>query len=296
MSKSMTGFGRADGGDGSASWSWEIRSVNGRGLDLRLRLPSGYERLEPLVRQRLSAQLTRGSVVAQLDVRRAAGTGALRVNEEALETVISAAEDIRDRVGGSPLQADQLLALRGVLESVDADEGLGQNESRADAVLTDLDLALAQMIAARQAEGTRLAAVILEHVDSIAACVADVAEHPARTPDATKARLEAQLHRLFEAPSSATIDRDRLHQEAAVIATRADIEEEIKRLQAHIESARDLLSANEPIGRRLEFLVQEFNREANTLCSKSNDIAITEIGLKLKSLIDQVREQVQNIE
>lgn len=293
--RSMTGFGRASGEENGVSWSWELRSVNSRGLDIRLRLPPGYDMLEPLSRKALTAGLERGSITATLEVKRVTTAPALRVNTAVLETVIAAAEDIRDRVGGSPLQAEQVLALRGVLETVEAEETPDAIEQRAGAVLKSLDAALKQLVAARTEEGARLHDILADRIAQIEACVAKVGAHPSRTPEAIRARLAQQIARIMEA-EAANFDQDRLLQEAAILATRADVEEEVKRLNAHIAAARDLLREPGAVGRRLEFLAQEFNREANTLCSKANDIEITELGLRLKSLIDQVREQVQNVE
>lgn len=260
-----------------------------------MRLPQGYERLEPSVRSAVSSQLSRGSVSVQLDLRRSTTSPAFQINEIALEAVIATAEDVRRRVGGPPLQAEQLLALRGVLETSDGTDPADVVERREAALLADLDRALEQLVLARMEEGERLRQAMAERIGAVCECVEEVAEHPARRPETIRLKLEAQLARLLESDTIA-IDPARLAQEAALLATRADVDEEISRLRAHVESARQLLASDSPVGRRLDFLTQELNREANTLCSKSSDIALTEIGLRLKVLVDQIREQAQNIE
>ena len=292
--KSMTGFARADGAAGSTSWHWELRSVNGRGLDLRLRLPPGFEGLEPRVREAANKRLARGSLSINLNVKRSEGVSQIRLNEPALRQVLAALDKLQAMANVEAPRAEGLLGIRGVLEFVEADEGEEAARARAEAMLASLGQALESLVAARAGEGRRLEAVIVEQLVSIEKLVEAVQRSPARTPEAIRQRLKEQLNRLLE--PGVPLDETRLYQEAALLATRADVEEELKRLTAHIAGARELLASGEPAGRRLDFLAQEFNREANTLCSKANDAETTRAGLELKAVIDQLREQVQNIE
>lgn len=279
---------------GNLSWHWEVRSVNGRGVDIRLRVPPGFEGLEPRIRELLSKRITRGSLTVNLSVKRAHGQAQIQLNETALGQVLEALERLRQRVPVAPPSADGLLGIKGVIELVEAEESDVEAAARAEAMLADLGQALDGMIRARAEEGSRLQAVLLDQLTTIERLVAVIERLPARTPDAIRQRLVEQVRRLLEAGGA--FDESRLYQEAALLATRADTEEELKRLTAHISAARELLQSHEPAGRRLDFLAQEFNREANTVCSKSNDVDTTRAGLELKAIIDQMREQVQNIE
>jgi uncharacterized protein (TIGR00255 family) len=292
--KSMTGFARRDGSAGAAAWHWELRSVNGRGLEVRLRLPSGYEGLEPKVREAVAKKLSRGNVSVNLTVRRASDSGQLKLNEAALAQVIAAAERVRQMTGGEPARADGLLAIKGVLELADDEDEAGAQDATQAAMVQGLSEAVDGLVAARAAEGQRLADVIGAQLAEIERLVDVVEASPARTVDAIGRRLKDLVARLVEGDHG--LDPQRLHQEAVLLATRADVEEELRRLRVHLAAARDLLSEGAPIGRKFDFLAQEFNREANTLCSKANDTEITRAGLALKVVIDQMREQVQNIE
>lgn len=292
--KSMTGFARAEGADSTATWYVEIRSVNGRGLDLRFRLPQGSDALEARMRETATRRFARGSVTVSLQVDRVAAAPEIRLNEAALAQVLLAAERVRHLTGGPAPAVEGLLALRGVLEIVDATETAAEKEARGGAILANFDIALDRFIDNRAGEGARLSAIISAEVAEIETLLAKVASSPARQPAAIAARLRDQIGRLTGANNG--FDADRLHQEAVLIATRADVEEEIQRLRVHIAAARDLIADEAPIGRKLEFLTQEFNREANTLCSKANDPDISRAGLAMKVLIDQMREQVANIE
>lgn len=292
--KSMTGFARADGAAGPTRWHWEVRSVNGRGLDLRLKLPAGFEALEPRAREAVGQRLKRGNVAISLTVRREEAVSQIRLNHDLLQQVMTAAERVRVAVGGGQVSVDSLLGVKGVLEIVEASESEEEAESRAAAMLANLGTAIQGLEDARASEGARLRDVLLELLMSIERCVEEIAASPARTPEAIRQRLREQVERLLEASSS--FDEARLHQEAVLLATKADIEEELQRLRAHVAAARELLDTREPVGRRLDFLSQEFNREANTLCSKAHDREITRMGLQLKALIEQMREQIQNIE
>lgn len=292
--KSMTGFARADSAAGPTRWHWEVRSVNGRGLDLRLKLAPGYEALEPRVREAAAKRLKRGSIAIALAVKREEGVTQIKLNADLLQQVLTAAERVRVAVGGESVSVDSVLAVKGVLELIEVPESEEEMEERTQAMLASLESALDGIEAARASEGARLCAVLLDLLTAIERCVDTIAVSPARTPEVIQARLREQVARLMEA--SASFDEARLHQEAVLLATRADIEEELQRLRVHVAAARELLDAAEPVGRRLDFLSQEFNREANTLCSKANDGDITRMGLQLKALIEQMREQIQNIE
>ncbi len=292
--KSMTGFGRAEGALGAASWYFELRAVNGRGLDVRSRLPGGCDSLEPRIREASQKALSRGSLQVTALLEKATSAPEIRLNEAALVQVVAAAERVRQITGGPPASTEGLLALRGVLEVADKTETDAEQAARLDQMFSTFESALAAFIANRAAEGARLAAILAAEIDEIETLVAKVAVSPARTPDAIGRRLADQIARLTG--TSTTFDVERLHQEAVLIATRADVEEELQRLRVHIAAARDLLAEEAAVGRKFDFLTQEFNREANTLCSKANDPEISRCGLAMKVLIDQMREQVANVE
>lgn len=290
----MTGFARADGAGEGYRWTWELRSVNGKGLDIRLRLPPGFEHLEAGVREHIGAGLVRGNVQATLTTQSEAGAGHIKINDAVLTEVIAAMRRIGDRIEVQPPTLDGILSIRGVMETVDA---AADEESRAALsarILVDLDNALAALVVERVREGNAIAAVLESRLTEIERLTRAAEASPARTPEAIRTRLSEQIATLLE--SAPTLDPDRLHQEAVLLATRADIREELDRLDAHIAAARSLLKEDGAVGRRLDFLAQEFNREVNTLCSKSNDRGLTSIGLELKALVDQFREQIQNLE
>ena len=291
---SMTGYARASGAHDGLHWQWEVKSVNGKALDLRCRFPTGFEGLEPSLRAAAAQALKRGNLQVTLTVSGAVQAEVVRLNQAVLDQVIAAGEALRDRIGGEPLRADQLLTLRGVLdiESPGVDEQ--QLEQRNAALFTSFSAALAALGVARREEGVRLQAALTAQLSRIAALAIAARDNPARSVEAIKARLAEQVARLMD--TGAEFDRDRLHQEAMLIATRADIQEELDRLFSHVEAAQALLGSGEAIGRKFDFLAQEFNREANTLCAKAIDRTLTAIGLDLKTVIDQMREQVQNIE
>jgi len=293
--KSMTGFGRAGGQENGASWTWELRSVNGRGLDLRFRLPPALEAFEVRLREEIGKTLARGNLAISLTLKLPVGGADFRLNEAALQRFAALAERAREVTGRTEvLSLAALLAMKGVVEVV---EGQGSEEGSAglsEALFASFRQALAAVVEARRAEGGRLAAILNDKLSEIETLVAEAEASPSRTPDAIRERLRLNLRRIFG--EDMDVDRDRLYQEAVILATRADIEEEIKRLKSHVAGARELCEENQPVGRKFEFLAQEFQREANTLCSKSNAADITRIGLRLKSAIDQFREQVQNVE
>ena len=292
--KSMTGFARADGAVGGLSWHWELRSVNGRGLDIRHRVPPGFETLEPRIREAVAKHVARGSLTVNLAVKRTSGQTEIRLNENALRQVLVAVERVRAAAAVAPPSAEALLNVRGVLETVEPEENEAEAAARNEAMLASLEAALYGMVEARAAEGGRLKAIVAQQTAEIERLVDLVERSPSRSVSAVRERLKEQISKLLE--TGGGLDETRLYQEAALLASRADVEEELKRLTAHVAAARGLLETREPAGRRLDFLAQEFNREANTLCSKASDPETTRAGLELKAVIDQMREQVQNIE
>ena len=292
--KSMTGFGRSAGTLDDTSWHWEVRSVNGRALELRFRIPSGLEALEIKARLLVQEKLSRGNLTLSLVLRRETGPLVIRLNESALAQAVAAAEKARALAKMPPVSLETLLSMRGVVEVVEVEESDEAHERLEQALLQSLGVALDQLIAARGAEGERLKSVLSDQLQQIAALVDRAAKAPGRRPEVIAARLAEQVNRLVETGTGLTPER--LHQEALLLAAKADIQEEIDRLTAHVAAAHDLLELEQPVGRRLEFLAQEFNREANTICSKAADIELSRTGLELKTVIDQLREQIQNIE
>ncbi|WP_373503809.1 YicC/YloC family endoribonuclease [Aestuariivirga sp.] len=291
---SMTGFARASSSRNGLLWQWEVKSVNGKALDVRCRLPMGFEALEAPLRAALTQAFRRGNLQVNLTVSGAVAGESVRLNTDVLDQLVAAGEALRDRIGGEPLRADALLALRGVVEVTAPIEDEAELEKRNAAMLKSFGDALASLAAARREEGARLQSVISAQIGRIAELTQAARDNPARSVEAIKTRLADQVARLME--TGANFDPDRLHQEAVILATRADIQEELDRLQSHVEAAHALLASSDAIGRKFDFLAQEFNREANTLCSKASDRTLTAIGLDLKTVIDQMREQVQNIE
>ena len=293
--RSMTGFARGQGGGGTLAWHWELKSVNGRSLDVRMRLPPGSEFLEPAARDLCTKRLARGNVNATLTVTRTAGATVIKLNEPALLQVQAAAKRARELCPElTPATMDGMLAMRGVLEAGEATESEAEEAERGQAMLATLDKTLDALTADRAREGERLTRVLANQIKEIELHTLAAERSPSRSVERVQARLAEQVQRL--AGSSPQLEPERLHQEAMLLAVKADIEEELQRLKSHIAEAESLLSSREPAGRKLDFLTQEFNREANTLCSKSNDTEITKTGLALKLVIDQMREQVQNIE
>jgi uncharacterized protein (TIGR00255 family) len=290
----MTGFARADGVHGDTSWHWEARSVNGRNLDLRLRLPSGFEALEIKTRALAQEKLARGNCTISLWVKREGGQLEIRLNEAALRQAQAVAERAQDMTGLKRARLDTLLGMRGVVEAVEGEESEEAQAALHHALLASLTAALDALVRARANEGERLQSVIEKQLAAIGTLVERTAGAAARQPAAVAARLGEQIARLAEPGSS--LDPERLHQEALLLAAKADIQEELDRLRAHVAAAEELTRSDQPVGRKFEFLAQEFNREANTICSKAVDIEISRTGLELKTVIDQLREQVQNIE
>ena len=290
----MTGFARGQGAIGSYSWAWEIRSVNAKGLDLRLRLPPGWDAIEPALRARASAAVARGTLHATLTVERVGAAPIVKVNDDVLQAVIATMRSLAGRVEAEPARLDGILAIKGVIEVTDADEREDDRVTAQSAVIAGFEAALADLSRMRRHEGDALGRVLATRLAEIATLVARAEAAPGRRPEAIKARLAEQIAALLE--TSERFDPDRLHQEAILIATKADVREELDRLTAHVAQADKMIREGGAVGRRLDFLAQEFNRETNTLCAKANDMELTTIGLELKSLVEQFREQVQNLE
>jgi len=292
--KSMTGFARSDGVCGETRFHWEARSVNGRGLELRLRLPPGFEGIEIKARGLCQEKLVRGNCTINLTIKREAGQFELKLNEAALRQAMAIAERAREIADLKHARLDTLLGMRGVVEAVEGEDTEEAQARLSEALLAGLRTALDDLVAARSGEGARLAEVIAAQLNQIESLTERVAQAAARQPQAVQAKIAEQLRRLSE--TGAGLDVERLHQEALLIATKADVQEELDRLRAHVAAAKDLLAQVQPVGRKFDFLAQEFNREANTICSKAADIEISRAGLELKTVVDQLREQVQNIE
>ncbi|MEP3427503.1 MAG: YicC/YloC family endoribonuclease [Roseibium sp.] len=293
---SMTGFARSIGESGPVRWTWELRSVNGKSLDLRIRIPAGLETLESNIRERCSKILRRGNVTIGLSMQRDQQSNQLQVNEAALDSVLAAIQLLKDRIPDvAPPSLDGILSQKGVFELKEQEDDAATQQALQNALLTSLDAALLDLVDMRHTEGLAIGKVVYDQIDQIARLTQAAESNPARKPDAIKGRLRKLVVELLDA-SNNQLDEQKLHQEAAFLATKADIREELDRLHAHVSAVRDLLDTGGAIGRRLDFLAQEFNREANTLCSKSNDVDLTAIGLDLKAVIDQMREQLQNLE
>jgi uncharacterized protein (TIGR00255 family) len=291
---SMTGFARTSGVHGELRWAWELKSVNSKGLDLRFRLPPGREALEPLLRAAVAKRITRGNVTINLSIQREGTAPQVRVNEEVLTAVIATARELAKRIEAQPPTLDGILGIKGVMEIVETEESEAERDVANSALLKGFDAALADLVAMRGREGGVIGGVLSDRVSEIEKLTRAAEASPSRSLEAIRARLAEQVKELLAA--SSTLDPERLHQEAALLAAKADVREELDRLHAHIGAARALLKNGGSVGRKLDFLAQEFNREANTLCSKSNDVSLTGIGLELKTAVDQLREQVQNIE
>lgn len=294
---SMTGYARAEGRDAQVTWVWEAKSVNGRGLEIRCRLPSGHDALEVAARETATRKLKRGNLQVSLNVSRIAEAPMVRVNHDLLNQILS----LVDGMGAShqniaPARWDGILSIKGVLEPMEAEEADAETvrQSREAAMKATLEEMLDQLAAMRLSEGGRIQAVLLAQLDEIAGLAERAGATASLRPEALRERLRHQVATVLEAAPS--LPEDRLIQEVALIAVKSDIREELDRLRAHVAAARELIAAGGAVGRKLDFLSQEFNREANTLCSKAADVELTRIGLDLKAVIDQFREQVQNIE
>ncbi len=290
----MTGFGRAEGTSGPWKFQWEMRSVNGKSLDVRLRLPAGTEAVEQAIRVCAAKHMKRSNVQVFLRLERDEAVAGIRVNADALTAAVAAVRTVEKANAGVPASTDAILAMRGVIvyAGEEADEEVVA--ARDKALIAAAEQAIEALAANRLEEGKRLALVVSGQLDQIQELTAQAIANPSRTPEAIQSRLIANIERILAEASS--LEPERLHQEAMLVAAKSDIQEELDRLVAHVLAARELLVAKGPVGRKFDFLAQEFNREANTLCSKSTDTSLTHIGLELKTVIDQLREQVQNIE
>jgi uncharacterized protein (TIGR00255 family) len=290
----MTGFARAAGASGAYSWAWEVKSVNSRGLDIRCRLHGGLDQLEATARAAATTRFHRGNLAMTLSLSRVGAEATVRINDDVLESIMAVATELAGRINAPPPTVEGLLSLRGVLETVEREESEDDREALETGVLATLDEVLDLLVKDREAEGQRMSEIVSGQVDAIATLTESAGALAALQPAALKARLQQQVADILDSVTG--LSEERLLQEAALLATKADVREELDRLVAHVAGARELLADDGAIGRRLDFLAQEFNREANTLCSKSQDVGLTKIGVELKTVIDQFREQAQNIE
>ncbi|WP_420567342.1 YicC/YloC family endoribonuclease [Thalassovita sp.] len=296
MLKSMTAFSSGTGETATFSWSWELRSVNAKGLDLRLRVPDWIDGLEMGLRTRLTKAMGRGSVALSLKLSREDQGGSLAVNASVLNSVLEGMHAIEEAalakgVSLTPASAAEVLAMRGVAETRSADE---DTAGLREALLTDFQPILERFLDMRASEGAALHQVLGGQIDKIATLTAEAAEVVVSRAEENEQALRNALARVIQNIGEA--DEQRVTQELALIAVKSDVTEELDRLRAHIDAARELMAQDGPVGRKLDFLMQEFNREANTLCSKSQNTQLTRVGLELKTVIDQMREQVQNVE
>lgn len=296
MLKSMTAFASAQGAKDVLSWTWELRSVNGKGLDLRLRVPDWIPGLEQGLKTLLSNAVSRGNVTLSLKLSREDGAGRLTVNPDVLSDTLEALEAVETAamakgISLAPATAADVLSVRGVMDTNSDNEN---PEALTEILLNDIRPVVEEFVAMRAGEGASLAKILADQVDEIeqltnaaASLLNDRREH-------MESAFRAALARVMD--GTGQVDQARVAQEVALLAVKADVTEEIDRLLAHVKAARDLIASGSPAGRKLDFLAQEFNREANTLCSKSQHTDLTQIGLTLKTVIDQMREQVQNVE
>jgi uncharacterized protein YicC (UPF0701 family) len=271
---SMTGFARSHGSSGPYTFEWELKSVNAKGFDLRLRLPPGWDELEAFAKKRAGELLSRGTVYANLNLKRSNAVSAVRINEDVLASIV--------------------LGIKGVIEVVEPESDEAEDKTAMDAAARAFEEALDHLVEMRRREGAALGQILQLRMDEIERLAKKAEAAPGRKPEAIKARLAEQIAVLLE--TSDRFDPDRLNQEAILIATKADIREELDRIASHVAQAREMINKGGPVGRRLDFLSQEFNREVNTCCSKSNDIELTNTGLEMKNVVEQFREQVQNLE
>ncbi len=291
---SMTGFARTERHLEGGRLVWELRSVNGKTLELRQRLPPGMDGLEPELKRRASLRLSRGNLQASLQIVQDAVPAGFSINRALLAEICAVTDELVRAGHAAPPSADGLLGLRGVIETQTPEPRSDIDGTVRVAALEAFEDALDALVSMRREEGAALASALSRRLDRIEDLAARARADPARRPEAIAERLRRQTQALLSA--SEGLDAARLAQEAALIATRADIDEELDRLAAHLAAARTLLASGEAVGRRLDFLGQEFHRESNTICSKSNAASLTAVGLELKLVVDQFREQVQNIE
>jgi uncharacterized protein (TIGR00255 family) len=291
---SMTGFARSHGASGPYAFEWELKSVNAKGFDLRLRLPQGWDELDAHAKKRAGELLSRGTVYANLNVKRASATSTVRINEDVLNAVVKVAHQLAGKIDAVAPSIDGLLGIKGVIEVVEPESSEDEDKAAKAAAAKAFDEALDNLVAMRRREGTSLGQILIQRLDEVEVLAKRAEAAPGRKPDAVRARLAEQVAALLE--TTDRFDADRLAQEALLIAAKADIREELDRIASHLAQARELIGKGGPVGRRLDFLAQEFHREVNTTCSKSNDLELTNTGLEMKSVVEQFREQVQNLE
>ncbi|MGM4891650.1 YicC/YloC family endoribonuclease [Tardiphaga sp. 709] len=291
---SMTGFARSHGTSGPYSFEWELKSVNAKGFDLRFRMPPGFDEVEAVARKRATEVLSRGTVYANLTVKRSNAASTVRINEEVLNSVLRIAAELASKIDAVAPSVDGLMNIKGVIEVVEPETDEAEDKAAKAAVAAAFEEALTALVAMRKREGTTLGELLSQRLNEIEALSHKAEAAPGRKPDAIRARLAEQIATLLEATDR--FDSDRLSQEALMMATKADIREELDRIASHISQSREMIKKGGPVGRRLDFLSQEFNREVNTCCSKSNDLELTSTGLEMKNVVEQFREQVQNLE
>jgi uncharacterized protein (TIGR00255 family) len=291
---SMTGFARSHGASGPYAFEWELKSVNAKGFDLRVRLPQGWDELDAHAKKRAGEVLSRGTVYANLNVKRANAASTVRINDDVLNAVVKVAHQLAGKIDAVAPSIDGLLSLKGVIEVVEPESNEDEDKAAKLAAAKAFDEALDNLLAMRRREGTSLGQILSQRLDEIEVLANKAEAAPGRKPEAVRARLSEQVAALLE--TTDRFDADRLSQEALLIAAKADIREELDRIASHLSQARELIGKGGPIGRRLDFLAQEFHREVNTTCSKSNDLELTNTGLEMKSVVEQFREQVQNLE
>jgi uncharacterized protein (TIGR00255 family) len=291
---SMTGFARSHGASGPYTFEWELKSVNAKGFDLRLRLPQGWDELEAFAKKRASELLSRGTVYANFNVKRADALSTVRINEDVLAAVVKVASSLAGRIDAVAPSIDGLLAIKGVIDVVEPERSEEEDKAASAAAAAAFDEALKNLVAMRRREGEALGQILSQRMDEMEELAKKAETAPGRKPEAIRARLAEQIAALLE--TSDRFDPDRLNQEALLIAAKADIREELDRIASHVAQAREIIGRGGAIGRRLDFLAQEFNREVNTTCSKSNDVELTNTGLEMKNVVEQFREQVQNLE
>jgi uncharacterized protein (TIGR00255 family) len=291
---SMTGFARSHGASGPYTFEWELKSVNAKGFDLRLRLPQGWDEVEAHAKKRAAEVLARGTIYANLNLKRSGTLSTVRINEEVLASVLKVASQLAGKIDAVAPSIDGLLGIKGIIEVVEPEADEEEDQAAKAAAASSFDEALASLLAMRRREGEALGQVLNQRMDEIEVMARKAEAAPGRKPEAVRARLAEQVALLLEATDR--FDADRLNQEAVLLAAKADIREELDRIASHIAQARELIGKGGPIGRRLDFLAQEFHREVNTCCSKSNDLELTNTGLEMKNVVEQFREQVQNLE
>jgi uncharacterized protein (TIGR00255 family) len=289
----MTGFARVDGAVAGYSWVWEVKSVNSKGLDLRFRLPNGVDQIEAGARKLAGESFVRGNLSINLNLQRPDRPPVLEVNREVLDQMVALATEYKDGAGN--VNVETLLGLRGVVDVVEGeDEDEAEIAQRDAAITVSFGELMTALATARREEGARMGAVVDEHIEEISSLTSEAAALAEMQPARRQERLTTQLDELLGGENA--VSPERLAQELALIISKGDVREELDRLVAHVGAARDLMAESGAVGRRLDFLCQEFNREANTLCSKSSDLELTRVGLALKAAIERLREQIQNIE